>query len=297
MKYMFNILNKRKKQRGKIRTHEELEEIKKLYKPIDKITEEYADSIKRINQKMFNIMGAVFNEKIAPIILEYYNSINNNNNDSQFEKYRKIIESELAIISIAIDSLFEYGYLINIIEDFYEAANEAQRRILLSEAISNMDYLPPDIMSVFDDNVDDILDESESDSADHIINTIPVEYVERVNIRIIESIKKGVAISAISLMIADINDMADNKADSIAENDSSNIVSELSEQRSENIGVEYFEWRTMSDNKVRDMHAALEGMVFRWDSGADGSGVPAEMIGMYPGEDYNCRCRGLPVFG
>jgi len=44
---------------------------------------------------------------------------------------------------------------------------------------------------------------------------------------------------------------------------------------------DYYVWRTMGDEKVRDLHAAREGKVYNWN-------LPPE--GGHPSEDYNCRC-------
>ncbi len=47
----------------------------------------------------------------------------------------------------------------------------------------------------------------------------------------------------------------------------------------------YYIWYTMSDNKVRSLHAERHGKIFRWDTPPQGG---------HPGEDYNCRCLAIP---
>lgn len=47
-----------------------------------------------------------------------------------------------------------------------------------------------------------------------------------------------------------------------------------------------FRWVTKGDGKVRETHAELDGKVFDWATGANG---------LYPGQDYNCRCIAEPV--
>ena len=44
---------------------------------------------------------------------------------------------------------------------------------------------------------------------------------------------------------------------------------------------DYYVWRTMEDEKVRESHALRDGKVYNWN-------LPPE--GGNPGEDYNCRC-------
>ncbi len=44
---------------------------------------------------------------------------------------------------------------------------------------------------------------------------------------------------------------------------------------------DYYVWRTMEDEKVRESHASRDGKVYNWN-------LPP--VGGNPGEDYNCRC-------
>lgn len=50
---------------------------------------------------------------------------------------------------------------------------------------------------------------------------------------------------------------------------------------------EQYIWSTKMDGRERPAHAARNGHIFRWDD---------PPIGGAPGEDYNCRCIGWPVF-
>jgi SPP1 gp7 family putative phage head morphogenesis protein len=52
------------------------------------------------------------------------------------------------------------------------------------------------------------------------------------------------------------------------------------------IGAERYVWNTQQDDRVRPLHRAREGAIFRWDEPpSDG----------HPGEPYNCRCFSAPV--
>lgn len=66
-------------------------------------------------------------------------------------------------------------------------------------------------------------------------------------------------------------------------------------------GIKRYVWRTRRDHKVRDCHRSFDGHIFRVDQ-------PPEIWYMtkhgrvytgrhcHPGEDYNCRCRAIPLF-
>lgn len=47
----------------------------------------------------------------------------------------------------------------------------------------------------------------------------------------------------------------------------------------------YYIWRTVGDDKVRETHAERDGCIFSWDDAPEGG---------HPGEDYNCRCTAEP---
>ena len=57
-------------------------------------------------------------------------------------------------------------------------------------------------------------------------------------------------------------------------------------------GIEEYIWSTTGDERVRDSHRELNGKKFRWDTPPENSDGRA----CHPGEDYQCRCIGRPVF-
>jgi SPP1 gp7 family putative phage head morphogenesis protein len=68
------------------------------------------------------------------------------------------------------------------------------------------------------------------------------------------------------------------------------LHSQLTKYRQESMGVRFYRWRTMLDNKVRHSHKALEGQVFAWRP-EDGPQPPEGHPGMPP----NCRCSAEPI--
>lgn len=52
-------------------------------------------------------------------------------------------------------------------------------------------------------------------------------------------------------------------------------------------GAQRFRWITERDKRVRPTHAALDGRTFYMSQGASG---------IYPGQQYNCRCLMEPLF-
>jgi len=59
-------------------------------------------------------------------------------------------------------------------------------------------------------------------------------------------------------------------------------------ERQKEIGVDSYVWNTAHDERVRDSHREKDGKTFKW------SEPPADTG--HPGEDFQCRCIGIPVF-
>lgn len=80
--------------------------------------------------------------------------------------------------------------------------------------------------------------------------------------------------------------IATNKANLIARDQTATLNGLLSKTRMENLGVTRAIWRTAGDSRVRDSHAERDGMIYTVSEGLNG---------LFPGEDYNCRCVAEPV--
>ena len=52
-------------------------------------------------------------------------------------------------------------------------------------------------------------------------------------------------------------------------------------------GTHYI-WRSTPDSKTRSHHASRDGQIYSWDNPPSGG---------HPQEDYNCRCRAIPIDG
>jgi SPP1 gp7 family putative phage head morphogenesis protein len=94
------------------------------------------------------------------------------------------------------------------------------------------------------------------------------------------------------------------RAQLIARDQIGKLNGELTNLRQTELGIETYYWRTMEDEVVRPEHAALDGMLCRWDddsvySDDDGKtwqGRTSEMFDGKPGEDYQCRCSAEANF-
>jgi phage putative head morphogenesis protein, SPP1 gp7 family len=92
--------------------------------------------------------------------------------------------------------------------------------------------------------------------------------------------------------------MTRNKAALIARTETSKTSTALTQARCENLGLNWYRWRTSEDGHVRDSHKHMEGVLVKWSDPPS----PERLIGAknppapyHAGNIYNCRCYPEPV--
>ena len=115
-----------------------------------------------------------------------------------------------------------------------------------------------------------------------LIKTIPEEYFKRLETVVFTGTTQGRNATSMIKQIVKIGNVTENRARVIARDQTSKLNSALNQQRSQNLGVEEYIWRTAGDERVRDSHKSKNGKTFRWDD-------PPEDTG-HPGQDIQCRC-------
>jgi SPP1 gp7 family putative phage head morphogenesis protein len=83
----------------------------------------------------------------------------------------------------------------------------------------------------------------------------------------------------------------------IARTEVSKASTALTQAQSQDIGLNYFIWRTSKDGRVRESHRNLDGVLMSWNDLPHPELLVGEKdAGKYgPGEIYNCRCIASPV--
>ncbi len=132
-----------------------------------------------------------------------------------------------------------------------------------------------------------------------IIRSLPFDIAKQVTDFIGEEALKG---RRASLIAADIQErfprVSENKAKLIARTEVSKTSTALTQARAENIGANWYQWRTSEDARVRDSHRIMEGVLINWadppsPERLDGQKNPPSPY--HAGEIYNCRCYPEPV--
>jgi SPP1 gp7 family putative phage head morphogenesis protein len=134
-----------------------------------------------------------------------------------------------------------------------------------------------------------------------IIKTLPLDIAERVTDFVSRESLKGRRAADIARDIQEMfpeNSRA--RAQLIARTEVSKTSTALTRARAENIGLEWYEWRTSEDGRVRDSHRFMDRVLVSWNSPPQ----PERLIGeknppppYHAGEIWNCRCYPAPLTG
>jgi SPP1 gp7 family putative phage head morphogenesis protein len=87
--------------------------------------------------------------------------------------------------------------------------------------------------------------------------------------------------------------MAQTRLQLIARTEVSKAQSALTQSRAENLGLNWYIWRTSEDSRVRSSHAHMEGVLINWNNPPNPEQLAGQMqnYGTYhAGDIFNCRC-------
>ena len=128
----------------------------------------------------------------------------------------------------------------------------------------------------------------------NLVKDVSAQFIRQSEQIVLNGLQKGIRHEAIAKQILNGTDLekgrfktAKTRAEMIGRDQVSKLNGTLNRYRQTGAGVKRFIWRTVGDGRVRDSHAYLNTKEFTW---ADGAG------GLYPGDDYNCRCFAEPIF-
>jgi len=120
-----------------------------------------------------------------------------------------------------------------------------------------------------------------------LITSIPDQYLNKVRQTVFDGVGKGERYETVAERIQQVADVTESRAKLIARDQVSKMNGAFNEARQTSIGIDKYVWSTSGDERVREEHAAQNGMVFSW------SDPPPTG---HPGEDIQCRCVALPYF-
>ncbi len=146
------------------------------------------------------------------------------------------------------------------------------------------DYYLGDFFSVMlDDWVDENVD---------LIKDLPEQTADKLKDVIYDGYTNGKTTTKMVKDIQRVFRVDRRRAELIARDQTAKLNGKIQQAQQQDAGITEYVWSTSGDERVRESHKALEGQKFSWDD------APLNSDGRkcHPGEDYQCRCIGRPVF-
>lgn len=162
----------------------------------------------------------------------------------------------------------------------------------LSKDYYNGDFFEEELRQWVSDNVD-------------LIKTVPNDMLGKMKETIEYGYSKGLSASDIGSLIQQNYSMSKRHAKFIARDQMAKLSANITRKEHEDAGVSRYKWSTSDDERVRPGHSILDGKIFEYNNPPEIMEWRQNKYGGYwvntgrrcnPGEDFNCRCVGIPVF-
>lgn len=136
-----------------------------------------------------------------------------------------------------------------------------------------------------------------------LITSIHTDFIHDIGAAVFDNMKDGGRHENLIDIIKERGNVTRNRARLIARDQTSKLNADLTEARNVALGLDLYEWGGTGDERERDSHFVLNGMLCKYSdptvySDDDGkTWKKRSTIGAFigkPGEDYQCRCLALP---
>ena len=138
-----------------------------------------------------------------------------------------------------------------------------------------------------------------------LITSNAKNYVSKINTLTEQAIVNGMSPGQLKKEIfAATESLSDKHCRLLARDQMGKLNGQITQAQMEEIGLDMYVWSTAFDDRVRDSHAVMEGLLCRWDDASvcsyDGGKTwvsrPSNAVQLHPGQDIQCRCVGLAYY-
>ena len=138
-----------------------------------------------------------------------------------------------------------------------------------------------------------------------LITSNAKNYVSKINTLTEQAIVNGLSPMKLKEQIMKATEsLSDKHCKLIARDQMGKLSGQITQAQMEEIGLELYVWSTAYDDRVRDSHAMMEGLLCRWDdasvcsydNGKTWVPRPSGAVDLHPGQDIQCRCIGLAFY-
>lgn len=138
-----------------------------------------------------------------------------------------------------------------------------------------------------------------------LITSNAKKYVEQINILTEQAIVNGMSPMKLKEEILKATEgLSVKHCKLLARDQMGKLNGQITQAQMEEVGLDLYVWSTSADDRVRDSHAIMEGLLCRWDDASvysDDNGKtwkarPSGAVDLHPGQDIQCRCVGLAFY-
>lgn len=138
-----------------------------------------------------------------------------------------------------------------------------------------------------------------------LIRSNASNFINKINVIVEQAITSGTTVRDLQKEIQKATEgLSDSKCRLLARDQIGKLQGQISQAQMTEVGLEMYIWSTSGDERVRDSHQVMEGLLCRWDDASvysedDGKTWiprPSGAIEMHPGQDIQCRCVALAYF-
>lgn len=125
-----------------------------------------------------------------------------------------------------------------------------------------------------------------------LISTIPEDTLEKMKDIIYDGYANGKTTTRMVKEIQRAYGISRRRAELIARDQTAKLNGQIQRAQQQDAGIVEYIWSTTGDERVRRSHHELNGKKFSWDDAP----VNSDGRKCHPGQDFQCRCIGKPVF-
>ena len=138
-----------------------------------------------------------------------------------------------------------------------------------------------------------------------LITSNAKKYVSQINTLTEQAIINGLSPAKLKEEIKKATEgLSDKHCKLLARDQMGKLNGQITQAQMEEVGLDLYVWSTAYDDRVRDSHALMEGLLCRWDdasvcsydNGKTWVSRPSGAVDLHPGQDIQCRCVALSFY-
>lgn len=169
---------------------------------------------------------------------------------------------------------------------------EVGRRVDRANLREARAYLPAQLLARVSSGMPEKMIRKFRDENVALIKSLVGTELEEITEILDEGFKAGKRVEDLRKEIRERFDVTRSKADLLATDQVLKLNAKITETRQKQAGIREYTWSASNDERVRPMHAELDGTVQAW---SDPPITNEEGDRNHPGEDFRCRCVAIPI--